>query len=212
MTSPFTPDKELSGPSFRAIEQWELDHEGTKFVTSAQLNASAARGRNVFNTDDGLYYVYDGAIWRIRPGQLIGDGSGGKAIYSLGSNGPQSADAVHDSIISAPILMPNLPSGNRVLLEVSCPGFVYAVDPGANAVFEIQITDNTPTVISGAKSVFVTGQPFAGGVVARRSITNSTIAAGAITLRIRVASTDATQAYGTYGAAARPLVFSATVV
>lgn len=203
-TQAFVPGKETSLPqATRQIEQWQLDHEGVRFVTSEQLNATAVRGANVFNTDDGLYYVYDGTSWAPRPGQLLRAGGFLPVSLQRTTNSPQSADAGHDVGISATLDVPVLGGvlgGARVLLQVSTPGFIYAVDPGANAVFQIQITDNANNVLVAAESHFLTGQLKAPGVTAAKWFVDNTIlTAGTFGVKVRVASTDATQSYGTLG-------------
>lgn len=215
-TQAFVPGKDSSLPqATRQIEQWQLDHEGVRFVTSEQLNATAVRGANVFNEDDGLYYIYDGTSWVPRPGQLLRAGGFLPVSLRLTANSPQSADAGHDVGVSATLDVPTLGGilgGARVLLQVSTPGFVYAVDPGADAVFQIQITDNANNVLVAAESHFFTGRLTASGVTAAKWFyDNAILTAGTFGVKVRVASTNATQNYGTLGSAALALTFEAWV-
>lgn len=215
-TQGFVPGKDDSLPqAARTIERWQLDHEGVRFVTNDQLGATAARGTNVFNESDGLYYVYDGAIWQPRPGQLLRAGGIVPASFNRTSDSPQSADAGHDVGVTAALQVPVLGGvlgGARVLLQVSCPAFVYAVDPGADAVFQIQITDSANNVLVAAESHFRTGRLTAPGVTAAKWFVDNTIlTAGTFDVKVRVASTDASQSYGTRGSASLALTFEAWV-
>lgn len=215
-TQAYVPGKDNSLPqAARTIERWQLDHEGVRFVTNDQLGATAARGTNVFNEDDGLYYVYDGTSWNPRPGQLLRAGGVIPASILRTSDSPQSADAGHDVGMSASLAIPvlgGLFEGARIYLQVSCPAFVYAVDPGADAVFQIQITDSANNVLVAAESHFHTGRLTAPGVTAAKWFVDNTIlTAGTFDVKVRVASTDASQAYGTRGSASLALTFEAWV-
>lgn len=208
----YTPDKSVAPISLRAIEQWQLTHEGARFVTSNQLLTGGVQGREVYNTDDGLYYIYDGSVWKPRP-QLLTVGGGVPAALNRETNSPQSADAGHDVGVSLALIVPTIvTTENRICLEVVCPAFVYAVDPGADAVFSILITDSANNVLVSADSHFFTGRLTASGVTAKKFfIDNSILTAGSFTIKARVSSTNITQSYGTVGAANKPLTLAAWV-
>lgn len=216
MTTPFTPDKTAGATSFRAIEQWQLTHEGIRFVTGDILQSAGARGAIVYNTTDGLHYYFNGDGWKAFPGQALRDNFNTPFYYQLTSDSPQSADAEHDVLLGAfTLVIPDL-SGtqNRILLEASCSSFVYAVDPGVDAIFTLKITDSANVELAGGESVFQTGSPGgkASGIYIRRLYTNADLPAGNFDLKLRVASTVTTQAYGVTGTADRPSTLSARIL
>lgn len=213
----FTPDKGVAPVSLRAIEQWQLTHEGFAVVSGTQLTTTTSRGRTVWNTDDGLFYFYSGTEWMVIPGQTLrNSGSFTPFINTRTSNSPQSADAGHDVYsVTMTAQIPTInPLFQRFRMVATTDGFVYAVDPAVNATFALQITDNSNNVLAEASSMFITGAAGlkSGGVTVVSYVDNSVLPVGTMTLKIRVAASVTTQAYGTTGSATKPTTFSIQVV
>ena len=133
---------------------------------------------------------------------------------SLTANGALSADVGHDAGLDINVFIPNL-RGRQIEFFLSIPGFIYDIDPGANALFTARLIVGSGSIIAASSSSFITGLPRAGGVYMTASLPNDSslmVAGTTVNARVFVLSTNTSQAYGTYGAISAPMILGARVV